>query len=109
VDLVRRVRVGVLLNHIECDGSAFEIEKGATMTRFLPLAAVAGALACVVAIGSAQAAPASGNILGKLTTASDAGSSVEKAGYRHHRRYHHRKWWKKRYYKRHRHHHRHWN
>ncbi|MBC7832381.1 MAG: hypothetical protein H7Y62_10220 [Hyphomicrobium sp.] len=77
------------------------------MTRFLPLAAVAGALACVVAVGSAQAAPASGNILGKLTTVSDAGISVEKAGYRHQRNYHHRKWWKKRYYKRHRHHHRH--
>jgi hypothetical protein len=75
------------------------------MTRFLPLAAVAGALACVVAVGSAQAAPASGNILGKLTTASETSSSVEKAGYRHHR-----KWWKKRYYKRHRHHHhRRWN
>ena len=42
------------------------------MTRFLPLAAVAGALACVVAVGSAQAAPASGNILGKLTTVSDS-------------------------------------
>ena len=79
------------------------------MTRFLPLAAIAGALACVVAVGSAQAAPASGNILGKLTTASEAGSSVEKAGY-----YHHRKWWKKRYYKRHRYYqhrrwHRHWH
>jgi hypothetical protein len=80
------------------------------MTRFLPLAAIAGALACVVAVGSAQAAPASGNILGKLTTASEAGSSVEKAGY-----YHHRKWWKKRYYKRHRYyqhrrwHRRHWH
>jgi hypothetical protein len=75
------------------------------MTRFLPLAAVAGALACVVAVGSAQAAPASGNILDKLTTASETSSSVEKAGYRHHR-----KMWKKRYYKRHRHHHhRRWN
>ncbi len=80
------------------------------MTRFLPLAAIAGALACVVAVGSAQAAPASGNILGKLTTASEAGSSVEKAGY-----HHHRKWWNKRYYKRHRYyqhrrwHRRHWH
>ena len=77
------------------------------MTRFLPLAAVAGALACVVAVGSAQAAPASGNILGKLTTAGETSSSVEKTGYRH--RHHHR-WWKKRYYKRHHHHgHRRWN
>jgi hypothetical protein len=72
------------------------------MKRLLPLAAAAGALACVVAVGSAQAAPASGNVLGKLTTVSDAATSVEKAGYRHHR-----KWWKKRYYKRHRHHYRH--
>ncbi|MDP1908191.1 MAG: hypothetical protein WC684_08955 [Hyphomicrobium sp.] len=71
------------------------------MSRFLPLAAIAGALACVVAVGSAQAAPASGNILGKLTTASEAGTSVEKAGYRHHRRH-----WRWRLYKRH-HHHRH--
>jgi hypothetical protein len=72
------------------------------MTRFLPLAAVAGALACVVAVGSAQAAPASGNILGKLTTASETGSSVEKTHYRRHHRHH----WRWRFYKRH-HHHRH--
>jgi hypothetical protein len=85
------------------DGGVLEIEKGANMSRFLPLATIAaGALACVMAFGSAQAAPASGNILGKLTTASEAATSVEKAGYRHHR-----KLWKKRYYKRHRHHHRH--
>ncbi|KAB2943935.1 MAG: hypothetical protein K8F92_04205 [Hyphomicrobium sp.] len=78
------------------------------MKKFLPLAAVAGALACVVAVGSAQAAPASGNILGKLTTASEAGTSVEKAGYRHHRRWHHHRWWwKKRHYRRHHHHRRH--
>ena len=70
------------------------------MSRFLPLAAIAGALACVVAVGSAQAAPASGNILGKLTTASEAGTSVEKAGYRHHRRH-----WRWRFFKRHHHHH----
>lgn len=78
------------------------------MKKFLPLAAVAGALACVVAVGSAQAAPASGNILGKLMTASEAGTSVEKAGYRHHRRWHHHRWWwKKRHYRRHHHHRRH--
>lgn len=78
------------------------------MKKFLPLAAVAGALACVVAVGSAQAAPASGNILGKLTTASEVGTSVEKAGYRHHRRWHHHRWWwKKRHYRRHHHHRRH--
>ena len=75
------------------------------MNRFFPLAAVVGALACVVAVGSAQAAPASGNILGKLTTASEAGTSVEKAGYRHHRRH-----WRWRFYKHHQHHrhHRRW-
>ena len=75
------------------------------MNRYFPLAAVAGALACVVAVGSAQAAPASGNILGKLTTASEAGTSVEKAGYRHHRRH-----WRWRFYKHHQHHrhHRRW-
>ena len=65
--------VRALLNRIEMLAAArSEIEKGATMTRFLPLAAIAGALACVVAVGSAQAAPASGNILGKLTTVSEA-------------------------------------
>lgn len=83
------------------------------MKRVLPLAAIAGALVAVVAVGSAQAAPASGNILGKLTTVSENGAAVEKAGYRHH----HRHWWKKRYYRRHHHHghrhhyrrHRHWH
>ena len=88
------------------------------MKRVLPLAAIAGALAAVVAVGSAQAAPASGNILGKLTTVGETGAAVEKAGYRHHRRWHHhRHWWKKRYYRRHHHHghrhhyrrHRHWH
>jgi hypothetical protein len=74
------------------------------MIRLVPLAAVAGALACVVAVGSAQAAPASGNILGKLTTASDAGSSVEQAGWRRHHR-HHRRWWFFRHHRHHRHHH----
>ena len=87
------------------------------MKRVLPLAAIAGALAAVVAVGSAQAAPASGNILGKLTTAGENGATVEKAGYRHRGYHHHRKWWKKRYYRRHHHHghrhhyrrHRHWH
>ncbi|MCZ7593770.1 MAG: hypothetical protein M5U16_01765 [Hyphomicrobium sp.] len=45
---------------------------------------------------------------GKLMTASEAGTSVEKAGYRHHRRWHHHRWWwKKRHYRRHHHHRRH--
>lgn len=79
------------------------------MNKFLPLAAIAGALACV-SVSGAQAAPVSGNVLGKLTAVSEQNAVVEKAGYRHHRRYYHRKWWKKRYYKRHhhRHHHRRW-
>ncbi|MDH4983538.1 hypothetical protein [Hyphomicrobium sp. D-2] len=72
------------------------------MKRILPLAAVAGALACVVAVGSAQAAPAAGNVLGKLATVGEAGATVEKAHYRHHRKH-----WKKRYYKRHHHHYKH--
>jgi hypothetical protein len=73
------------------------------MKKLLPLAAIAGALACV-SVGGAQAAPVSGNVLGKLTSVSEQNAVVEKAGYRHHRHY----WWKKRYYKRHhwRHHHR---
>lgn len=84
------------------------------MNRLLPLTAIAGALACVVAVGSAQAAPVTGNVLGKLATASEAGSTVEKAHYRHHRKYYRNWWWKKRYYKRHHHHHhyrkhRHWH
>jgi len=78
------------------------------MARFVPLAAIAGALACVVAVGSAQAAPASTNVLGKLATVSDSSASVEKVHYRkkHHHRWH-RKWWKKRYYKSHRGHYHH--
>lgn len=77
------------------------------MKRFLPLAAVAGALACVVAVGSAQAAPAAGNVLGKLATVGEAGATVEKTHYRHHRKWHQRKYWKKRYYKRNHHHYKH--
>lgn len=75
------------------------------MKRFMPLAAVAGALACVVAVGSAQAAPVAGNALGKLATVGEAGATVEKAHYRGHRKWHQRKYWKKRYYKRHKHRH----
>ncbi|MFN3622530.1 MAG: hypothetical protein ACK4TP_00570 [Hyphomicrobium sp.] len=74
------------------------------MKKFLPLAAVAGAL--FLAAGSAQAAPVSSNVLGKMTSASEQNSVVEKAHYRHHRRW----WWKKRFYKRHHHrHHRRWH
>lgn len=69
------------------------------MKKLLPLAAIAGAL--FVVAGSAQAAPVSSNVLGKMTGVSEQNSVVEKAGYRHHRRW----YWKKRYYKRHHHHH----
>jgi hypothetical protein len=77
------------------------------MKKLLPLAAVAGAIACFAVAGSAQAAPASGNILGKLTTVGESNSTVEKAHYRHHRRW----WWKKHYYRKHYRHHRrhHWH
>jgi len=74
------------------------------MKKLLPLAAIAGALV-FAAVGSAQAAPVSSNVLGKMTTASQDNSVVEKAHYRHHR-----KWYNKRYYKkRHHHHHRRWH
>lgn len=74
------------------------------MKKLLPLAAVAGAL--FLAAGSAQAAPVSSNVLGKMSSVTEQNSVVEKAHYRHHRRW----WWKKRFYKRHHHrHHRRWH
>jgi uncharacterized cupredoxin-like copper-binding protein len=48
------------------------------MTRMIPLTIAAGALACIVAAGSAQAAPASGIAFGKLANATAATASVEK-------------------------------
>ena len=65
------------------------------MKRLLPLTAVASVLACFVALGTAQAAPASGSVLGQLTTAKQASVAVEQVGMRRHHR-----WWKKRYYRR---------
>lgn len=77
------------------------------MKKLLPLAAVAGAL--FVIAGSAQAAPVSSNVLGKMTSVSEQNSVVEKAHYRGHRKWHKHRWYKKRYYKhRHHHHHRRW-
>lgn len=76
------------------------------MKKLLPLAAVAGALV-FAAVGSAQAAPVSSNVLGKMTTISQDNGVVEKAGYRHHRKWHKHRWYKKRYYKKHHHHHHH--
>jgi hypothetical protein len=53
------------------------------MTRIVPLTIVAGALACFLAAGAAQAAPATaGGILGKLNATADAQTQVEKAGWR---------------------------
>ena len=67
------------------------------MTRMFPLTVAAGALACIVAAGSAQAAPASGIALGKLANVTPAAASVDKVHWRHwrwhHRRHWHRWWW----------------
>ena len=64
------------------------------MTKLIPLTVAAGALACIVAAGSAQAAPASGIALGKLANVTPAQASVEQVYWRryHHRR-HWRRWW----------------
>lgn len=53
------------------------------MNRAVPLTVVAGALACVLAAGSVQAAPANAGILGKLTATAQSSSQIEKAGWRH--------------------------
>jgi hypothetical protein len=71
------------------------------MTRLIPLTAIAGALACLVAAGTAQAAPASGSVLGKFATANQASVAVTQVHWRrhhwwrhHHRRHHrHHRWW----------------
>jgi len=67
------------------------------MSRMIPLTVAAGALACIVAAGSAQAAPASGITLGKLANVTPATASVEKVYWRHHRywRWHHRRHWRR--------------
>jgi len=56
------------------------------MNRAVPLAVVAGALAVVLAAGSAQAAPANTGILSKLTAAAQSSSQVEQVGWRSKRR-----------------------
>lgn len=50
------------------------------MTRVIPLSVAAGIVAIALAAGSAQAAPASSGILGKLNA--EAQTQVEKAGWR---------------------------
>jgi uncharacterized cupredoxin-like copper-binding protein len=74
--------------------------EGTAMTRMISLTVAASALACIVAAGSAQAAPASGVALGKLTNAAPASATVQQAHYYryrywrwHHRRHWHRWWW----------------
>jgi hypothetical protein len=57
------------------------------MNRAVPLTVVAGALACFVAMGSAQAATVNSGILSKLNATAQSSSQVEKAGWRHRRHY----------------------
>jgi hypothetical protein len=71
------------------------------MIKLISATAVAGALAALVTVGAAQAAPASGNMLGKLANVSEKAPAAEQV---HWRRKHH--YWRWRFYKRH-HHHRH--
>jgi hypothetical protein len=52
------------------------------MNRAVPLTVVAGALAVILAAGSAQAAPANTGILGKLNATVQSSSQIEKAGWR---------------------------
>ncbi len=52
------------------------------MKRLVPLSVVASALACFVLAGRAQAAPATGGVLGKLAAESHTVSQIEKAGWR---------------------------
>ena len=63
------------------------------MKRFVPLSVVAGALACFVLAGSAQAAPATNGILGKLAAETYAANQVEKVGWR-------RRTWRRRCFRR---------
>lgn len=64
------------------------------MTRMVPLTVVAGALACFLAAGAAQAAPAAASgVLGKLTSTAHAATQIEKAGWRERR-------WKRRHWRR---------
>jgi hypothetical protein len=61
------------------------------MHRYLPICAVAGALAlCATAFGSAQAAPVTG-LSAVPGTSAQAASIVDKAGWRRWRW--HRNWW----------------
>jgi hypothetical protein len=60
----------------------------------ITLSAAAGVLACVLAAGSAQAAPVSSDVLGKAASTNNS-SSVQQVYWRHHRH------WRYRYYRHH--------
>jgi hypothetical protein len=80
----------------DCDRKRTKYLEGTAMTKMIPLTVAAGALACIVAAGSAQAAPASGVALGKLTNVAPAAASVDKVYWRHrYWRYHHRRHWRR--------------
>jgi hypothetical protein len=66
------------------------------MNRLIPLSAAAGVVACVLAAGSAQAAPVASGVLDKLATANNGTSAVQQVYWRRHHRY-----WRYRYYRRH--------
>ncbi len=57
----------------------------------LALALAVGALACITAIGSSQAAP----VAGELATAKSSSTVTQVHYYHHHHywRHHHRRWW----------------
>jgi hypothetical protein len=67
------------------------------MTRIIPLSAAAGLIACVLAAGSAQAAPVASGVLDKLAATNTGSNAVEQV---HWRRHHHH-YWRYRYYRRH--------
>lgn len=61
------------------------------MNRAVPLSFVAGAIACVLAAGAAQAAPASGGVLGKLSANAQTATQIEQVGWKKNHRRHWRK------------------
>jgi hypothetical protein len=65
------------------------------MSKFVPLAAAASALACVLAVGSAQAAPLGGGVLAKEAAVGKSNAAVEQVYWRRH----HHRYWRHRYYR----------
>ena len=78
------------------------------MRKLIPLAAVAGAFVALAAAGSAQALPASSNLVGfagaQQSSVQQAGWGRNRHGYRRHQGYR-QLWWSPRRYK----HRRRWN